>query len=254
MSSPLTAPFFEIGPKNFLRRVQLEALARAAGLAGADYGVTVVMTVPTALIAPIADLRTGVRVFAQAMDPDLPGDSMGRTIAETLVDAGADGVMLNHDSNPLDEDTLARTVSRAQQAGLRTIVCAGTHGEAVRSAMLAPDAILFEPPELIGTAGNAPRPWIPEANQAIRHACHNVLAMHAGGVSTPEIARSIMAAGADGTGSTSGILTADDPRAAARKFIAAARVGWDDANTDPITMTIKPPTTPATNHYKGERA
>jgi triosephosphate isomerase len=212
------------------------------------------MTVPTTLIAPIADLRTGVLVFAQAMDPELPGDSMGRVRAESRVDAGADGVMLNHDSNPLDQDTIARSVSRAQQMGLRTIVCAGSHGEAVQAARLTPDAILFEPPELIGTAGNAPRPWIPEANQAIRQVCRNVLTMHAGGVGTPDIARSIMATGADGTGSTSGILTAADPRAAARAFIAAARAGWDDAHTDPTPLTTNHPTISTTNHYKGERA
>jgi triosephosphate isomerase len=51
--------------------------------------------------------------------------------------------------------------------------------------------------------------------------------MHAGGVSAPSIAEAIMAAGADGTGSTSGVIGADDPLCAARSFIAATRVGWD---------------------------
>jgi triosephosphate isomerase len=237
LTSPLRAPFFEIGPKNFLRRVQMEALARAAGLAGADFGVTVVMTVPTAFVAPVADLRTGVCVFAQTMDPDLPGASMGRVTGQSLVDAGADGVMLNHDSNPLLQDMLTLTLARAHEVGLRTIVCAGSEADAVRAAALRPDAVLFEPPELIGTAGDAPRNWIPEANQAVHRVCRDVLTMHAGGVSSPQIARSIMAAGADGTGSTSGILTDKDPRAAARLFIAAARAGWDDAQTDSISTT-----------------
>ena len=88
----LSGPFFEIGPKNLLRRAELEGLARAAGAAGYDCGVSVILTVPTALIAPIHDLRSGVLTFAQAMAPDPPGDSMGRVIAETLVDAGAAGV------------------------------------------------------------------------------------------------------------------------------------------------------------------
>jgi triosephosphate isomerase len=51
--------------------------------------------------------------------------------------------------------------------------------------------------------------------------------MHAGGVSAPSIAEAIMATGADGTGSTSGVIGADDPLSAARSFIAATRVGWD---------------------------
>jgi triosephosphate isomerase len=36
-----------------------------------------------------------------------------------------------------------------------------------------------------------------------------------------------MAVGADGTGSTSGVIGADDPLSAARSFIAATRAGWD---------------------------
>jgi hypothetical protein len=66
----LSGPFFEIGPKNLLRRAELEGLARAAGAAGFDYGVSVILTVPTALIAPIHDLHSGVLPFAQAMAPD----------------------------------------------------------------------------------------------------------------------------------------------------------------------------------------
>jgi triosephosphate isomerase (TIM) len=223
----LSGPFFEIGPKNLLRRAELEGLARAAGAAGSDYGVSVILTVPTALIAPIHDLDSGVLPFAQAMAPDQPGTSMGRVIAETLVDAGAAGVMLNHASNPLDPPTLAVAVERARSTGLQTIVCANTDGEAVPVARLGPTAILLEPPALIGTAGPVARDWIAPANQAVRRVAPAVLMMHAGGVSSPSIAEAIMAAGADGTGSTSGVIGAADPLSAARSFIAATRAGWD---------------------------
>lgn len=223
----LSGPFFEIGPKNLLRRAELEGLARAAGAAGFDYGVSVILTVPTALIAPIHDLHSGVLPFAQAMAPDPPGNSMGRVIAETLVDAGAAGVMLNHVSNPLDAPTLAAAVERARSTGLQTIVCTNTKAEAVQVARLGPTAILLEPPALIGTAGRISRDWITPVNEAVRRVVPVVLMMHAGGVSSPSIAEAIMATGADGTGSTSGVIGADDPLSAARSFIAATRAGWD---------------------------
>jgi triosephosphate isomerase (TIM) len=229
MNSPFAGPFFEIGPKNFLGRAELEALVRAAGLAGAEFGVTVLVTVPTALLAPIADLDAGVRVLAQGMDVDIPGPSVGKVIAEALVEAGAHGVMLNHDSNPLDEATLAHAVRRAQETGLATMVCTASTREALSVAKLGPTIVLYEPPALIGTAGDGSRDWISGANRSVRQNHAGVLMMHAGGVSTPQIARSIMAAGADGTGSTSGVLRAVDPPAAARQFIAATRFGWDDA-------------------------
>jgi triosephosphate isomerase len=223
----LTGPFFEIGPKNLLRRAELEDLARAAGAAGSDCGVAVILTLPTALIAPIHDLHSGVLAFAQAMTPDRPGNSMGQVIAETLADAGAAGVMLNHASNPLEPPALAVAVERARSNGLQTIVCANTEAEAVHVARLGPTAILLEPPGLIGTAGRTARDWIAPANEAVRRVVPAVLMMHAGGVSSPSIATAIMAAGADGTGSTSGVLGAADPRSAARSFIAATRAGWD---------------------------
>jgi triosephosphate isomerase len=49
-----------------------------------------------------------------------------------------------------------------------------------------------------------------------------------------------MALGADGTGSTSGILGADDPLAAARAFIAAARSGWDAAHSTKPRLDHQP--------------
>ena len=164
------------------------------------------------------------------MDTVALGDSMARVTAESLVDVGAAGVMLNHDSNPLSDDELALAVDRAHGVGLHTIVCAADEEQALRFAALEPTAVLFEPPELIGTAGAGDRDWVGSSTTSIHDAGRGVLAMHAGGVATPSIAEDIMAAGADGTGSTSGVLSADDPAAAAHAFIAAARAGWDTAH------------------------
>jgi triosephosphate isomerase len=227
----ITAPFFEIGPKNLLRRAQLEAIARSAGEAASEFDVTVILTVPTAFIAPVHDLGSHLLVFAQGMDPASLGDSMGVVTAEALVDAGASGVMLNHDSNPLEFDQLTATVARAHEVGLATIICAATESDARRFATMGPAAVLFEPPDLIGTSGGAARPWIAGSTAAIHRAQSGVLAMHAGGVATAEIADTIMTTGADGTGSTSGVLFAEDPLGASRDFIAATRAGWDRAHS-----------------------
>lgn len=225
----LTAPFFEIGPKSLLRRPELEALTRAAGAAGVDYGVSVILTVPTALIAPIRDLDEPVLVFSQTMDPDPMGAAMGRVFAESLVDAGACGVMLNHESRMMVPEALDLAVERASSNGLLTILCAGSQREALDLAVLQPTIILLEPHALIGVAGPSEREWIAPANEALRRIDPSVLMMHAGGVSSPTVAEAIMASGADGTGSTSGVLNSDDPPAAARAFIRSVRTGWDRA-------------------------
>jgi triosephosphate isomerase len=227
----IEAPFFEIGPKNHLRRHEIESLAIASGAAGAEHGVHVLLTVPTVLVAPTHDLHAGVLVLAQGMDVERPGPSMNRVTAESLVDAGAWGVMLDHDADPLEPDQLDAAISRASEVGLATVVCAATREAAVGAAHLGADVVLFEPPELIGTRTPSARDWIPASTEDIHRARHGVLAMHAGGIATPDIAYAVMAAGADGTGSTSGVLDASRPDRAAHDFIASTRAGWDQAQS-----------------------
>lgn len=228
MTDVLTAPFFEVGPKNLLRLPALEQLARSSGRAGREHDVAVVLTVPTAMVAPVAGLDAGVHVFGQHLDPDPVGATVGRVVAESLVDAGAAGVMLNHAANPVPFEQLVLSVRRARDAGLLTMVCAGSEEEAARVAALRPTVVLLEPEALIGSQGWGERGWIPSANAAVRTVAPEVLVMHAGGVATPAIARSIMSAGADGTGSTSGVLSAPDPPAAVRSFVSEVRAGWDE--------------------------
>ncbi|MFV0253225.1 MAG: triose-phosphate isomerase [Beutenbergiaceae bacterium] len=224
----LTAPFFELGPKNLLRLPELLVLARAAQEAGARTGVSVVLSVPAPLIAPAKAAAPGILVFAQAMDSDEPGTTVGTVIAESLADAGADGVLLNHDSNPLAPAAIPRAIDRAHGNGLLTMVCAGDQEQVLTIARLRPTTILFEPPELIGGTGGDSRPWIADIDAQVRRIDPSVLMMHAGGVAAPRDAYQIMRAGAAGTGSTSGVLGADSPARALTQFIEATRDGYAD--------------------------
>lgn len=228
MSGPaLHAPFFEIGPKNLLRLPEIVAVAEAAASAGEHHGVSVILTVPTALIAPVRTAVPGVLVFAQGVDDDEPGGSVARVLPEALADAGAHGVMLNHDASPLAPAALARAIRRAQDNGLMTMVCAGDDESVMGLVDLAPTIVLYEPPTLIGSTESTDRPWIPEIDRTVAECAPDILMMHAGGVSRPDDAFVIMRAGARGTGSTSGVLRAESPAVAAEEFIAATRRGFD---------------------------
>jgi len=226
--SGVTAPFFELGAKNLLRLPELLEVAAAAQSAGLHHEVSVILTVPAALIAPVQAAVPGVFVFAQAMAINEPGPSVGHVIAESLVDAGACGVTLNHDSLPLDRSAIARMVVRAHDNGLMTMVCAGSDSEALAVAPLKPTIILYEPPRLIGGAGGGDRPWIRSIDDRVRIVAPAVLMMHAGGVSTPDDAYQIMRSGAAGTGSTSGVLRAASPCSEVAEFIDAVRRGFDE--------------------------
>jgi triosephosphate isomerase (TIM) len=223
----ITPPFFEFGPKTFLGRGSLLAVAEAAMEAAVRYDVSVIVTPPMLDLEVVKSRFPRLWVFAQAMDDARPGNTTGAVLPEALRAVGADGVLLNHVERPLAFEELRSAVSRAKEANLQTLVCAEDIGEAVSYAEWSPDIVLLEPRDLIGTALRQVRPWIPEANNLLAAVDDCVLVMHGGGVADPDDAASVIAQGAAGTGCTSAIVRATDPGAMAMAMIHAVREAWD---------------------------
>ena len=111
----IKAPFFEIGPKSYLYGDQILELAKAADAASEKYGVDIIFTCPVVDIRRVAEATSHIHVFAPHMDPIYPGRGLADTLPESLVAAGATGVMLNHVEKPLAFDVLAETIKRADE-------------------------------------------------------------------------------------------------------------------------------------------
>ena len=147
----IKAPFFEIGPKSYLYGQDVIDLAIAADAASEKYDVDIIFTTPVVEIARVKAATKRIHVFAPHMDPIEPGRGLADILPESLVAAGAEGVMLNHVEKPLTFDVLEKTIARANEVGLTTIVCADSMADATKIAGLHPDIIVAEPSELIGT-------------------------------------------------------------------------------------------------------
>ena len=147
----IRAPFFEIGPKSYLYGQDVVDLAIAADKASEKYGVDIIFTTPIVSISAVKAATKHIHVFAPHMDPLEPGRGLADILPESLVAAGAEGVMLNHVEKPLTLGVLKKTIERAKEVGLTTIVCADSIVEASMIAKLDPDIIVAEPSELIGT-------------------------------------------------------------------------------------------------------
>lgn len=229
MRNPLRIPFFEIGPKTYLYGKKAVALAVSAAQASQEFGVDVIFTAQYTDIRPIRDAAPQLRVYAQHMDPIYPGRGIGSVLPEALRDAGADGVMLNHAERPLPWKTLLDTVRRAQEVGLETIVCATDVEEALRIATLAPTVLLVENPLLIGTGVRAPEQVseVAKINTRIHEIAPEIAILHGAGISNAQDVYEIILAGADATGSTSGIMTAADPAAMAYAMLQSVRRAWN---------------------------
>ena len=223
-------PFFEIGPKSYLYGDDILDLAKAADAASAKYGVDIIFTTPVVDIRRVREATKNIHVFAPHMDAIVPGRGLADILPESLVAAGADGVMLNHCEKPLDFDTLAKTIERANEVGLTTIVCADSLAEASKIATLTPDIIVAEPSELIGTGVSVGKEYVEAATKSVKDVNPDILVLTAAGIAGGDDVYNTIIAGADATGSSSGVAKAKDRAAMVDEMISAVRRAWDERN------------------------
>ncbi len=223
----IRAPFFEIGPKSYLYGDEILDLALAADKASEKYGVDIIFTCPVVDIRRVAENTQHIHVFAPHMDPIYPGRGLADTLPESLVAAGAQGVMLNHVEKPLAFDTLAETIKRADEVGLISIVCADSMADASKIAGLNPDIIVAEPSELIGTGVSVGPEYVKAAMECVKNVNPDIMVLTAAGIANGQDVYNTIIAGADATGSSSGVAKAADRAAMVDEMIAAVRKAWD---------------------------
>ena len=221
-------PFFEIGPKSYLYGDDILDLALAADKASEKYGVDIIFTTPLVDIRRVKEATKRIHVFAPHMDPIYPGRGLADTLPESLVAAGAEGVMLNHCEKPLTFEVLAETIKRAEEVGLTTIVCADSMADAGKIATLAPDIIVAEPSELIGTGVSVGEEYVKAATEAVHSVNDEILVLTAAGIANGEDVYNTIISGADATGSSSGVAKAEDRAAMVDEMISSVRRAWDD--------------------------
>ena len=224
----IKAPFFEIGPKSYLYGDDILHLAQAADAASEKYGVDIIFTCPVVDIRRVKENTKHIHVFAPHMDPIPVGRGLADILPESLVAAGAEGVMLNHVEKPLAFNVLEETIQRAEEVGLTTIVCADSMADASRIATLHPDIIVAEPSELIGTGVSVGAEYVAAATKSVKDVDENILVLTAAGIANGEDVYNTIIAGADATGSSSGVAKAADRAAMVDEMIAAVRKAWNE--------------------------
>ena len=210
-------PFLIVNPKSYLYGQKSLELALAADKTAAE----IFFTCPYADIRLIRENTSHVVVCAQSLDPLTPGRGMGHVLPESLKEAGADAVFLNHAENPKTVAELSACVKRAKELDMITVVCADSTMEAAAVACLDPDIVLAEPTDLIGTGKTADDSYVMETVEALHKVNPNVLVMIASGVVTADDCYNVVRLGADGTGATSGILNAPSPAVRVQEMAVA---------------------------------
>ena len=226
----IRAPYFEIGPKCFMWGERMLRLAKAVDEIAAEYDLDVIITPQYADIRMIAENTSHIHVYAQHMDYLRPGRGLGSVLPESIKEAGAVGVMLNHAEKKLTLDEIEKTIARADEVGLATIVCADSVQEIEEGAQLSPNLIVAEPTELIGTGVTSDMRYVRDTIEAVRRIDPDIMVLQGAGISTPDDVARVIRAGALATGCTSGVMRAADPEAAARAMLSTLRAVWNEVH------------------------
>ena len=221
-------PFFEIGPKAFLFGKEMLKLAKAADEAAKKYDVRIILTPQYTDLRMLAQETENLLIFAQHMDPLPIGRGLGSVLPEAIKATGATGVMLNHAEKPMRIADLYKAIKRADEVGLASIVCADTIEEAVAIAHFSPNIIVAEPTELIGTGQPSDNKYITETTEAIKMVNPEIQVLQGAGISNGKDVYNVIKAGAEATGTTSGIMKSEKPEAMLDEMISAVRTAWNE--------------------------
>ena len=230
LKSKIMPPFFEIGPKAYIYGDEMVSLSKKMDAVAKKYDVRIIVTPQYTDIYRVAQETDNILVFAQHMDSLKIGRGLGSVLPEAIKAAGAVGVMLNHVEKQISIAELKACIQRAEEIGLYTIVCADSIAEASAIAHFNPDIIVCEPSELIGTGQTSDEEYVRASILAVKSVNPGILVLQGAGISNGNDVYNVIRAGAEATGTTSGIMKAADKEAMVEEMIGAVRRAWDEAH------------------------
>jgi len=218
----LQIPIVIVNFKNYLEATGQKAveLARKAEKVTNETGVCIAVAPQISDLAHIAG-TVDIPVYAQHIDPVMPGAFTGHVLAEAVKEAGASGTLINHSERQLKLADIDATIRRAKDKELISCVCTSNPQISAAVAYLNPDIISIEPPELIGT-GVAVSKAQPEAVtntiKLVRKVNDKAIILCGAGISHGEDVAVALELGTHGVLVASGIVKAKDPYTVLREF------------------------------------
>lgn len=147
MKRPLIINFKNYGEASAENTV---ALAKAAQTAAGKTGKEIIIAPPQPSLALVCK-SVDIPVICQHVDDAQEGSTTGFFVPEIAKSYGASGSLINHSEHRVDMTVIKSLVERLEALKMTSIVCARTVDEVAKIALLEPDFIAIEPPELIGS-------------------------------------------------------------------------------------------------------
>lgn len=197
------------------------ALARIHEKVAKEKGVSLGIAVSAIDLAKVAQ-AVDIPVFAQHIDLLGYGSHTGFICAQQVKEAGAYGTLLNHAEHPLENDILGRTIGKAREQGLFTIVCANTAERGSDILQFNPDLVAVEPPDLIGGDISVSKAGPHIIENAVGLIGENRVLVGAG-VRDREDVQIALSLGACGVLLASGVVKAEDPYSVLLALVSGLR-------------------------------
>ncbi len=167
-------------------------------------------------------VKLGVDVYAQHVDPIDFGSHTGRITAEMVKEKGAKGSLINHSERRLRLADIEFLVQKFKDVGLISVVCTNNVNTTKAVAVLNPDYVAVEPPELIGTGipvSKAEPEVVENSVRAVKELNPKVKVLCGAGITTHEDYVRALDLGAEGVLLASGIVKAKDPKRALEELV-----------------------------------
>ncbi len=202
---------------------RLLRIARALDQIAKEYDVYTILAPPNSEIKDVKEVVERVEVFAQHVDPVEPGAHTGATVLEGIKDY-INGSIVNHSERQLKLSEIEFVITRLKEYSLKSLVCAPTPKTSAAVAVLGPDMVAMEPPELIGTGisvSKAKPETIVNTVKALEEVNFKGTILVGAGISHGDDVAKALELGAHGVLVASAVVKADDPYSKLKEFVEA---------------------------------
>ena len=191
-------------------------LARALEEVSEETGISMVAAPQGADLWRLSQ-EVKIPVLAQHIDPVEAGGHTGSMLLECAKEAGAAGTLINHSEQRMQLADIETVIRKTNAEGMNTVVCTNNILTSAAAAVLNPDFVAIEPPELIGSGipVSQAEPEIVEGSvAAIKDINPDVRVLCGAGISTGDDMKAALELGSEGVLLASGIIMAPDPKQA----------------------------------------
>ncbi len=196
-------------------------LAKIAEKVSKETGACIVVAPQITDLAVIAR-EVEIPVFAQHIDAIEPGSHTGHILAEAIKETGAKGTLINHSEKRIRIADIEYVVGKCKKLGLLSCVCANNPMVSKAVAVLEPDMVAVEPPELIGTGisvSKAKPEVVTNTVKLIRQVNPRVKILCGAGISYGEDVEKAIKLGVDGVLLASAYVKASDPEKKLKELV-----------------------------------